>query len=158
MTPRFKVWNSLTKEWFVPVYPDQKGNKDIKECFLSQGGDMYLHQKTVIKNTGPQIEEASISSIIHAPHLVPCLYTGCKDESGKKIYHNDVVTVPTEISEGRKVWSIGYVKLKGGMTWICSGPAESSTAEDSTSEHELKKARVVGNILETPDYFTLLKV
>lgn len=147
MIPRFKVWNNLTKEWFVPVYPDQKGNKNTAECFLSQGGDMYLHQKT----------EGSVESIIHVPHLIPCLYTGCKDETGKKIYHNDVVLLPFGTLGGEISWAIGYIVIRNGRTWIASGPAGSPTAEDSTDSYDLIKSRVVGNILETPDYFKLLK-
>lgn len=139
MTAKFKVWNSITKEWFVPTYPNQNGSKTTIEVFLSQGGDLFIHEKN------------EAETIIHAPHLIPCVYTGCKDETGKKIYDNDVVLCGVENK------SIGYIKIHSGTVWIASGEAGNPINETSTSIHELQKCKVVGNILETPDYFHLLK-
>lgn len=157
MTLKFKVWNNLAKEWFVPVYPDQKRNKDTKECFLSQGGDVYLHEKIMVDREDSEIKGAHISSIVYVPHFIPCLYTGCKDETGKKIYHNDVVITSVPIAWGRKAVSIGFIKINDGQIWLCSGDSNHPNAEDSTNKQELKLCKVVGNILETPDYFKLLK-
>lgn len=158
MTPRFKVWNTITKEWFVPTYPDQKGNKDTRECFMSQGGDLYIREKKYQEIAQEPELKVFTETVTYTPELVPCIYIGCKDESGKKIYDNDVVLVPMQITKERKTTSIAYIRIHSGSTWLASGESKFPSSETEIDSIYLQTCQVVGNILETPDYFTLLKV
>lgn len=131
MRPRFKIWNNTDKCWFVPTHP-RNGLKGFRqEAMITQTGDCY------VISTG---QDDMVISIVHRPEFKTCLFTGRNDENGQKVYFNDIL----QYEDGKK----GHVVWDGDKLGIKFGEVK-----EPLMEFEISKCSVVGNTLETPDYF-----
>lgn len=139
--PKCKVWDVVNKKWFKPTCPDFK-NKETHELYFSQSGEIFIHS-VVPDETGKMIE-----SVKHAPNniYIPCVYSGLKDQEGKKLYQNDVIT------NGDLVWLIQFVD--GAFTAHHRpklGEVNYEPFQNLSTILRITKIDLKGNILENPE-------
>lgn len=147
MTARYKVFDNIEKKWFQPIYEKRKDKLiTIREFLFTQEGDAILYERL----EGPDVlfpEKMTPEHLLNKRYSF-CMYSETRDREGTKAYHNDVLL----FSNG----SVGVLLVKPGSLWIGSGPTHNYHAEDQTDSRQIQQAKIIGSVLETPDYHTLL--
>lgn len=143
---KFRVFDRLNKQFFKNV---SNRNGNTSELFLSQEGEIYLHEKDEV---GERItHEKDLFGFYgekdngeKLPRFERNMYTGCRDSDHKKFFFNDIVCFIDDNNNR----SYGVLVWMGDKLGISSGPIDNYTAIDSVTEQELRKTEHSGNIYQ----------
>lgn len=142
ITEKYKIWDVVNNQWFKPVYPGFKMNKDnknatttaTKEILFSMAGDMFLHTS----NDGKEFKLA----LVDETQYKSCLFSGIKDLEEKKLYVGDVVS--NDVAKWEIIFNKGCFCGK-----LIGDPDESQDMHIAL--RAIKGIKYIGNVLETPE-------
>ena len=140
MNQKFKVWDSENNCWYKPKYNIEKQN--VEELLMTMSGELCMH---ISKNGVPRM----IHELSFPERFKVCQYTGHKDNEERKWFDRDIV---------KKGDAIGVLIILDCQLLIASGDPKNWNALDVTNKKELSQCTNVGNLYETPDYWTLLDI
>lgn len=133
---KFRVWDKISSQFFVPVYEDYKGN--LKDLVIALKGDLFM-----------RTSDSFIHESMFPDRYKLNQYTGFKDIYYKEIYENDIVHV-WDNGDGVIIFEDGMwkVEFKRNYREKVIKEAMNDWIEDEIHDNGFE---VIGNMYENPE-------